>query len=377
MAPGGADSRVVFGLAGPPDDADLRALLRHNPLPGGITLSLEREPDFFLGATIEGDRFQTLVCRDGDAGAAVGLAGRAVLEGFLNGEARPLGYLGQLRIDTGYRGRRHILREGFLYLRTLHEADPVPLYATTIIADNAAALAALEKDRDWKPSYRRHDDFVTLALFVGRRRTAHPPAGVVLRNARAADVPALAACLQRNYARYQLAPVWTAERLASATRTRDLRPEDFLLALDGNRIIGCAALWDQQRFKQSVVRGLHGPLRWARPLYNALVPLSGFPRIPATGEPLPHAYISHIAVDDDDPDVGLALVGALREQARPRGYAYLTLALGERHPLLAPLQARFRHIVYRARAYVAHWPDGDAAYAALDDRPLHLELSTL
>ena len=53
--------RLPFALATPADDADIRRLLRENPMPGQITLTLEREPDYFADADLPGTEKQTII----------------------------------------------------------------------------------------------------------------------------------------------------------------------------------------------------------------------------------------------------------------------------------------------------------------------------
>ena len=91
--------------AGRSDEADLRHLLRTNPMEGEISVSLEREPDVFLAGSIEGHRHDTIVARDTATGRVAGMASRSVYDGFLNGVPRSIGYLGQLRISRESRGR--------------------------------------------------------------------------------------------------------------------------------------------------------------------------------------------------------------------------------------------------------------------------------
>ena len=105
---------------------------------------------------------------------------------------------------------------------------------------------------------------------------------------------------------------------------------------------GCLALWDQSGFKQMVVRGYAPRLaRWRRWI-NRLSPLLGTPRLPDPGSLLPHAWISHVAVDGDDPGVFQALIEAAYAEARSRGYVYLVTGFATRHPWLPWLRRRFR-----------------------------------
>jgi hypothetical protein len=365
-----------FELATRGHDADVRRLLRDNPMPGLISLTFEREPDFFFGAAIEGDVHQTLVgCTS--SGRVVGLASRSIRDAFLDGRVSRLGYLSQVRIDPAYRGRS-LLAGGWAKIRELHDSDPAEAYITTIIADNAVARRVLEKDRPTKPSYRPWGELHTLAL-VPRRRSLRSwlPWPREIRRGSPEMLPDIVDCLRRNYERYQFAPHWTAEVIADPSRCRGLSAENFWVALDGGRVTGCVAVWDQQGFKQSVVRGYGRALRYSRPLVNALSRVASLPRLPAVGQPIPHAYLSHVAVDGDDGRVLVSLVDRALHAAREQKLAYLALGLMDANPLLKPMQKAFRHIDYRAILYVVFWPDGQPRVARLEKRIPHVELATL
>jgi hypothetical protein len=167
---GGAVARrklpvLTMEIAGPAHDEELRRLLRETAMPGTISVSMEREPNFFLGATIEGDCHDTVVARlEGEQARLVGLGTRSVHSAFVNGEARRLGYLGQVRVDPGFRRGMTVLKRGFGKIKEIHDADDVPFYTTTIVEDNAAARQVLT--RGWKglPTYQERERFVTLVI---------------------------------------------------------------------------------------------------------------------------------------------------------------------------------------------------------------------
>lgn len=369
---------MEFNLATERDDAGLRRLLRDNPMPGRLSLTFEREPNFFLAAGIEGDLHQTVVAIDPATGNVAGLASRSAREAFVDGEVTRLGYLSQARVDPAYRGKT-VLAGGWARMRELHEAEPVPLYVTTIIADNALARRILEKDRPTKPCYRPRGELHTLALVPRRQRLRTLlSGGLEVRRARDDMLPEIARCLQRNYRRYQFAPVWTADALADPVRCRGLRPSDFLVALRAERIVGCLAIWDQQAFKQSVVRGYSRGLRVARPLLNAVSRVAPLPRLPAVGEAIAHAYLTHAASDDDEPLALVRLVERALHEVHGRGLSYVTMGLCSTNPMLEPVRRRFRPIVYRSIVYVVYWPDGEERVSKLSaGRVPHLEVGVL
>jgi hypothetical protein len=355
------------------DDAELRRLLRENPMPGRLSVTLEREPSFFLAASIEGDRHETVVARAEDGARLLGMASRSVRTAWLNGRPSPLGYLSQLRVDREARDGLTVLG----LLEALEGVRDVPLHFTTIFEDNRAMHRALTRDFPGKPSFRALGRFVSVVLPIWRR--CRPPAapGIELRRGAAGVLPAIAACLQRNYARYQLAPVWHAEELADPARSRGLRPEDFLVALRGGAVVGCLSIWDQRGFKQTVVRGYPAGLEPLRGLWNLTGRLTGWPRLPAPGEELPHAYLSHLAVDGEDPEVFHALVARAYNTLVGSGHAGLALGLGEHSALRQRLREAFRVLEQWLVVYLVCPREQAEAAEGLDGRPLHVEVALL
>jgi hypothetical protein len=369
--------RLRFELVATHNEREVRQLLREAPVPGWITLAYEREPDYLLGTTLEGPVQQTVLARTVADGTLVGTFSRSERLAFVNGEPRPLGYLGLLRLRDRFRGRTRYLREGYEACRRfLHDPARTPYYVTSVIEGNTTARRVLEAGLPGLPVYRPWQAFSTLALPC-RRHPGTVPRGLQVVPGSPQLLGDIAACLQRNYARYALAPYWTADDLASPERCRGLRPQDFRVALRGDRVVGCLALWDQRAFKQHVACGYTPTVgRWRGPI-NVAARLLSLPRLPEPGEALAEATLSHAASDDDDPAVLLALVGAARAEAHRRGLAVVTLGLALRNPMLRAVRAAFRHLEYRSILYLVHWDDGRAAAAALDDRPAHLEAATL
>ena len=358
-----------YALATPADDADVRRLLRENPMGDTIRISLEREPDTSLAATVEGDVHDTIVVRDRGTGALAAVGAVSVRDAYVNGRPQRLGYLGQLRLDRAYAGRASVLRGGYAFFHSLHEALGVELYLTSILADNLRARRFLERGLPGMPTYRPVETFETLLMPVARRTAAtkgRPPLQDIL------------ACLARNGPRHQFAPAWTEQALLSPQRCCGLRPSDFHCATaSGGDVAGCLAVWDQRAFKQVVIRGYSPWLAWSRPLINLAGPLVGVPPLPAVGQALDLGYVSHLAVDYDDPGTFAALLRTAHADAAARGLRYLALGLSSRHPLLPVAKRLFRHRLTISTLYAVHWEDGAEAAQALDGRVAHCEVALL
>ena len=342
---------------------------------GAIRLGFACEPDARAAARVQGARTQTLLAEDPAGGAPLAVALRSEDEAFLNGERRTVAYLSHLRLRDDQRHSPRLILRGFDRIRDLQRrAGSPPLFAS-VLSDNRAALRLLTRGARGWPRSRELGSFVTLVIPT-RGRT--PSGGTSLRAAERADLPGLAAFLQSAYRRFQLAPAWTHDRLSSPDRARDLRPEDFLVAADSRgRTLGCLALWDQRGFKQTVAWG-YGPLLGrARPLWNALAPLTGRVRLPAPGRPLAQGYLSHLALAQPESDLQtlIDLVHAGRRAAASRGLDLVALGLSADHPLLGGLRAAVPHRKLEARLLSLGWP-GDPE-PDFDRRIPHVEVAVL
>ncbi|MBN2359817.1 MAG: hypothetical protein JXR83_10215 [Deltaproteobacteria bacterium] len=358
------------------DDPELRRILRDNPMRGEIALAMEREPDFFAGTAIEGDRHDVIVARE-PAGTLAGFCCRSVRTVYVNGQPRRLGYLGQLRLDRPYRGRVRIVADGFARVRALPRAGELPYDLTSIVSDNAAAWRLLTSGLPGIPTYHRLENLTTLALVTQPKRRGRRRERFSIDRLGADEVPELSDWLDRQQRRFQFAVQWDLRQLGQAPWSRGLSSDDFLVAHERGAIIGCIALWDQRSFRQNRITGYGRLLARARPLVNLTAALGGWPRLPEPGQLLAQCHLSHLAVDDDRFDVAYALVDAALVEAFRRDLKLVTLGVSSRRPLGDAIRRGFRPRLYRSTLYAVHWPDGAAAVRELDNRVPHVETAVL
>ena len=367
---------LTFDAATETTEPGLRRLLRENPLTGNIRVSLEREPNAFQAAGISGDSYQLMLASGGAPPHVIASGGRFELMVWINGEARRIGYFGELRAEGGLRSRRQLLLGSYRKMREFHDAGNVRFYLTTIIEDNHRARRLLEAGLGDMPTYRPLETMITFTiptrLGARRQRDSHrvQPASQAMRGA-------IVERLAQHGSGYQFLPVWTQEHLASAVRCRDLAPDDFIVWLSGEEIRACIALWDQRAYKQTVIRGYAPRLARTRPLLNLVAPLAGRPRLPAPGARIESAFLSHLAVDEDDHEALVALVAAACRNAALRGIDYVMISLAGRHPLASVIRKRFPCHDYVSMIYVVFWEDGREEVDALDDRIPHPEVAIL
>jgi hypothetical protein len=354
----------VFAEAGPGDDADIRRLLREHPMPGAVSVSLEREPSLSVARKLEGGEHRTLACREGAGGALIAVGAVVTRPMLVNGAERRVAYLTQLRLATRARGRRAVIIEGYARMRNLIDADAC---FTSILEENTAARRLLERGLPGMPEYRFVSAFHTFVLGRGAGRAEGN-----VRRLSAEDVSGVARLLHESARGCALAALWTEEELSRLVSTGTLT-----LWGVGGSLRGCAGVWDLSAGKQAVVRGYSAALRAARGVINLTAGATGAPHLPAPGEPLRTRFLSHLALAGCTEAESRGLIAAACARARTDG-ASLIAGAAPGHPVHDRL-SRHAWSTLRSRIYAVRWNDMPPTPSSwLDYRPrVSLEVAQL
>lgn len=369
-------TRVRFAVATGSDDAAIRRLLRANPMRGEVSLTFEREPDYFHGTDLAGADDKTFVAYEGERLLCMGRC--SVQSRFINGQPARVGYLGELRLDASVRGRFDVLRRGYRFFREVYRDDAPDLWFTSIAADNHRSIRFLERGLPGMPRYEFLTEFETLLIPVPRGKCAERRLQTgALRCVPGSQtlLPEMVSCLNAHARRHQLATEWTSDNLLPLERC-GLPLSDFIVVLDGVRMVACAALWDQRSFRQTVIRGYGGRAALVRPWINLAAPLIGSARLPAVGSTLAHALLSPLALDENRADLLATVVEKALALSASRGIEFVTLGFEANDPAAATLRKYFRVREYRSRIYRVSWPDADAP-PHLDGRTILPEVALL
>ena len=370
---GRRSDHLLFALATEEDNEDLRRLFRQNPMRGRISLSLEREPNYFADANLPGEAKQTIIAREGNRLACAGSC--TVRMRFVNGKVCRVGYLGGLRLAESLSGRFDILRRGYEFFHELQAENPADFYFTSIASDNERARRMFERGLRGMPRYEFLGEFITLLIptspdrrlgMRGRpddsvRATPHDRDVEGLRQGCPPSLfpDELAALLNHKNSAYQFAPCWSVEELA-ALEPLGLGLSDFEVLSERGKIVACTALWDQRVFKQTVIKGYEPSLARSRSVLNFISRLTGGTRLPAVGEALAQAFISHTVVPPDASGTLIGLLSRLRARAAQRGIELLTVGFDANDPRLALLRRNARGREYRSCLYLVSWAETDA-----------------
>ncbi|MGF6955289.1 hypothetical protein [Paraburkholderia youngii] len=324
-------TRFDFSLATQADDAQLRERMAHDWIQGAAAISLRREPSYFDACRLQGDSVQVLTGRERASGRIVVMGSRCITTTFVNGRPERTAHLADLRIHPDYRSGT-LLARTYRYLRTLHEADPLPCF-TLIYDDNATALNSLVGGRAGLPTYLPRGRLVAPAIHLAKCRPELTVSGVELRRARPDELPAIVEFLNRHRADHLWAPVLSIDDFRPGGRCGTLQAKDFFLALRQGRVCATLATWDQSSLRQAHVERYASPTAWLRPGYNLMARLRGLPRLPTPGKALPYLYLAFIAVEDDSAILFRALLRHVHNALCCGRWLYALAALHESDPL--------------------------------------------
>lgn len=369
-------SRYRFELSRPKDDQDLRVLFAATPMDGNVQVRLEHDPAVHRQHASDDHLHQTIVCRDTLSGRVIGAGSRHVNMRYVNGQLRPVGYLGGLRCLPEHRSRGLVVR-GYAFLKELHQDHRADFYLTTIAADNASAERVLTSGRAGLPVYRRIGRFHTLLCCSHKRRRHRRDDSVEIRTAESNDLSAIARLVQHSGPDRQFFPGYGVDDFQDSNGTfHRLSVESILVALRGGQLVGLLAGWNQSSFRRAVIAGYNLPWKWLRPVWNAWATIRQRPRLPGVNEALAYLTAACPLVTNSDPAIFAGLLDAAIDQQLPDRRTSLTLGLADNDPLLGVARSR-RWREYVTNIFLVSWPDTRPDLPTLDHRPMYLELGSL
>ncbi len=367
-------SKFSFSLASMQDDAALRQRMAKDIMQGNIAVSFRREPSYFMGSQVQGERSQVIKCVENATGKIVGMGARSVSRAWINGIPQDLGYLADLRGDPEYRGGT-LLARGYGYLRQLHVADPVDLYYSLILEGNQVALDSLTAGRAGLPRYEPMGRILTPAIHLDLPRRRVKQSGLKIQTPKREQLPWIFQFINDEYQSKQFAPKYGVKDWHTP-RMQGLELQDILVATRGNDIVGVIAAWDQQSFRQTVIESYSRELKMVRPFYNLLSRLTPLKPLPAPGQVVPYFYLALCAIKDDSETVFRLLLSHLYQQRRNGLWHYFIAGLHEMNPLAKVLQ-EYRQIPAAGHLFAVSYADAPQQITPLDERIPHIEIAAV
>lgn len=380
--------RFDFSIAEKSDDPAIRHLLARNPMPGPVSVTFEREPDYFAGHNVMGDRCVTIKATDRSNGTLAAIASMASMDRFIGGRPTAVGYFGQLRIDHQHRGYMIPLRAAE-YVRHLVSDGWPEIWFTAFVDENPDAHRIFaSKPRPTLPKMHLISSITTLGLST-RSKYARDEGLIAKRGPIKSDkdtpivlkgsVPGLkkiVSFLKLIGSTRDFYPVYLEQHFSEPHRAPGFKLDDFLVCMYGGEIVGVCGVWDQSGFKQTVVAGYKGRLATIRPLINFTAPIFGMKKLPAVGSQIASAYLSFVGIRENEARFFLPLLRAAIGEAYQKGKDYLFAGFCDADPLLG-IARRFQHLTYKSRMYAFSFSAPDCPLPADANQNPYVEIAAL
>ena len=324
--------RFEIALAEPKDNRELCRLFQI-PFDGKISLSMEREPDYFWGARVQYEEPETYVCREGPDTAIAACFSVGKRHVFVNGRKTLLRYHSDLRIDPGYQ------KTSLLFDICAYFKKRVPLLEgfsqTVVFSDNHIMKGLIDfgehsRLKSVVPFYIPHGKYISHMISVkpGRFRES----GNLVRPACDEDLPAMQKFFDDQAPCKQFYPCYDFLKMSSEYY-RGLTCGNFFLGFEDDQLVAIAGVWDQSYFKQTRVKQYAGSLKALRPVVNALGALTGGFLLPEEGASLRYLVLHTILVKDNSYERFRQIWEAMYQYAWKNNYRYILCGLDENDPL--------------------------------------------
>lgn len=346
---------MLIRQAGPADNAQLLDFQQRYAMRGSMPLRFDRSPDYFALHHCHAADHRTWIAQSPE-GELRGSASLVVRDGYLQGSAEPIAYLGDLRLMPDRRLSRSWMAEVQTRLADLSLQTGAQHAYCCIIRDNPLAIQSLLGRRRANPLKLAHWRGYSNVSVYGQRGLSSAPrthGGVRVVRAEPRHLDALRAFLDSESSRQSFGCVFTeAEFERRLSHWPDFAIGSFLLAVDEREnLLGCVAPWDAGKIKRIVVEQMPMAQQLLRMGYNAVAPLAGRPGIASPGNPLRDIYLTHLQVRQRDPEVFAALLDVAWAQVR-KDYSLMQLCLYDQDPLWLAMR-RYRSVSLPMDLYTA------------------------
>ena len=349
-------------------DADNEQLLLFNrlcPIEGKLTINTERDPNYFALNKLQGDPWFVGVVEDLNKCRIVGSASIAVQEVFIDGKKTLSLYAGDLKISPDARFG-NALRQLYDLLWGKARILGIQVGHTSIIEGNRAARV-LTKGHFGMPKYLPIGNVQVCA--VDFQLPEMPIEGYKVDQLTDTKIPEIVSMLNRFNSRFNFSPIWTEIKFKQyLNKCPGLSLNNFYVAKKDNKIKGILAAWDQSLFQRT--RIFSSP--WSVAIDQDIYPVNnlGTPaNMLSEGGILNQIYWTHLAIEDDQPEILNALLSKVYNLYRSKGYHFITFGLPENHPLLEALDGfsymSFRTVVFALTESGSKWESYDFSHSPI------------
>ncbi len=333
-------------LASPDDGKDILHILESSAAKGNIELIYTRRPDAYSSYMKESGEAKVFVSKDGER--SVGTCAMLTRKVYIGGQQCKAAYLCGLKKDATYTGN---VGFGARFVKDL-KSDDVDFYYCSVVSENHTAQKMFERSNrliSMKPftSYKTY-------ILNPKVKIKSPKHSFTFRQATEKDIPSLLEFLNEQGKKKDFFPV-----IDSIEQFYNLEYRDFYLLMDKDVIVATASLWNQNPYKQYVVKKYRSFMKFVR-ILNPLLSAFKYIRLPKEDEPLDFPMLSFFIARNDDVNVYRIFLNEIKNEIAKK-YGMFVIGLSKEH-FATPIFDKLPSINFETKLYEIRFPWSEQIY---------------
>ena len=268
-----------------------------------IRISLERGEDFFGYQKLQFTKNATCyVIEDSRKNKIEGCFSIGLKCMTIAGIKKDFQYLSDLRISENFQGRNILIRV-LKYIQNNNLIDPNIPCITLSLSDNDTYHSM--EDKSFNPELRERFNIPStykwrtiVTNFISAKSKNKSSNKYRVRRAIANDIKEVNQFIATQQKNDVISEYYSIHELSSEFYS-GLDLSSFYIAFKDDEIVGIASIWDQEVYKQTVIKGYSKLFELLRPILNLLSPITGLSKLPNSGDQLSYDIMSHRVIDEN------------------------------------------------------------------------------
>ncbi len=318
------NNKYTLRLAADSDNDGIREIFHSEGFSGGLSVKYLRDPKPYESFCADGDSAAILVVTDNENRRTAAVGGAVIRMEYVNGTAEKCAYLTGLKIHPDYRRKISFIAKAYSFL--FDNISDCKYCYTTILDDNSAAIAMLEKGHKNMPVYNYLGHYTTYCFNGGKNIIP-----VEKDNFDGFDK------LMENYFSHM-------DHVPVNYKCGGFGEGHFYSLRENGEIIACCFISDQKAHKQYKMLSYGGIYKLISKLPTKLL---GYPEFPKADSIIDHGVVSYLYIRNSDRKL---CSDFLRSAAAQTDFSLLLWGGFENNPLCGAMD-RLRSVKYGSRFY--------------------------
>ena len=274
-------NKYIYEKATINDGAEISALLKEYTLNNKIDFIYAKDNNAIESLAHDSDISLITVGRDIKTKKILGLGAISVNNMLVNNKQTNVAYLSMLRMKKGVFGH---IKECYKILEDFCLENNVQYTYTTILKDNKKIQKMLIKKHKDVPQYIKYSDYNV--KFFGKNYFSKTK----FKLEKCKNCEQLYNFIKDKNKNFSIYITYDMLKKGFLGLTY----KDFYILLDGEEILACGVLWNQQKYKQMILKTNLIGYNFIRSIINSFAAFLGLPKFPKANEVINYATLSFV-----------------------------------------------------------------------------------